>query len=326
MAKQTDLNRAVTDIHRDLVDLCKKGDRVAQYRLYKQYSQAMYNICLRMVADQDEAHDLLQKSFIKAFSKLNAFWGDCTFGVWLKRIVINQCISYLRKRRPLIVDMDENQLSDVPDEPIEESEISPDLIHDSMKYEDLILPDLNGELSLTLYESDLKAGIIGGKASISMKYSKGAIGSLQDVNLTLYEAKAEINHAGNIDNLKIQAKYCNFDLKSVKSVSFLEAYEVKFSSSYEDKIKIERIGKMFTGISVTSKYTDVDIIFETGTLYKIDATLKYTDIDFPESAFKETLYHKDGSDFHYRGVIKGADEQTCPVLQLTMYEGSLKLK
>ncbi len=83
---------------------------------------------------------------------------------------------------------------------------------------------------------------------------------------------------------------------------------------------------MFTGISVTSKYTDVDIIFETGTLYKIDATLKYTDIDFPESAFKETLYHKDGSDFHYRGVIKGADEQTCPVLQLTMYEGSLKLK
>jgi len=326
MAKQTDLNRAVTDIHRDLVDLCKKGDRVAQYRLYKQYSQAMYNICLRMVADQDEAHDLLQESFIKAFSKLNAFWGDCTFGVWLKRIVINQCISYLRKRRPLIVDMDENQLSDVPDEPIEESEISPDLIHDSMKYEDLILPDLNGELSLTLYESDLKAGIIGGKASISMKYSKGAIGSLQDVNLTLYEAKAEINHAGNIDNLKIQAKYCNFDLKSVKSVSFLEAYEVKFSSSYEDKIKIERIGKMFTGISVTSKYTDVDIIFETGTLYKIDATLKYTDIDFPESAFKETLYHKDGSDFHYRGVIKGADEQTCPVLQLTMYEGSLKLK
>jgi len=354
MAKQTDLNRAVTDIHRDLVDLCKKGDRVAQYRLYKQYSQAMYNICLRMVADQDEAHDLLQKSFIKAFSKLNAFRGDCTFGVWLKRIVINQCISYLRKRRPLIVDMDENQLSDVPDEPIEESEISPDLIHDSMKYEDLILPDLNGELSLTLYESDLKAGIIGGKASISMKYSKGAIGSLQDVNLTLYEAKAEINHAGNIDNLKIQAKYCNFDLKSVKSVSFLEAYEVKFSSSfvgifsgnskygeyniyhldrsldlsssYEDKIKIERIGKMFTGISVTSKYTDVDIIFETGTLYKIDATLKYTDIDFPESAFKETLYHKDGSDFHYRGVIKGADEQTCPVLQLTMYEGSLKLK
>jgi len=326
MAKQTDLNRAVTDIHRDLVDLCKKGDRVAQYRLYKQYSQAMYNICLRMVADQDEAHDLLQESFIKAFSKLNAFRGDCTFGVWLKRIVINQCISYLRKRRPLIVDMDENQLSDVPDEPIEESEISPDLIHDSMKYEDLILPDLNGELSLTLYESDLKAGIIGGKASISMKYSKGAIGSLQDVNLTLYEAKAEINHAGNIDNLKIQAKYCNFDLKSVKSVSFLEAYEVKFSSSYEDKIKIERIGKMFTGISVTSKYTDVDIIFETGTLYKIDATLKYTDIDFPESAFKETLYHKDGSDFHYRGVIKGADEQTCPVLQLTMYEGSLKLK
>lgn len=133
MAKRSELNRATIDIHRDLVDLCKKGDRVAQYRLYKLYSKAMYNICLRMVADQDEAHDLLQEAFIKAFGKLPSFRGDCTFGVWLKRIVINQCISYLRKRRPLIVDMDQNQLADIPEEEIEEAEISPDLIHETIK-------------------------------------------------------------------------------------------------------------------------------------------------------------------------------------------------
>lgn len=133
MAKQSELNRAATDMHRDLVDLCKKGDRVAQYRLYKLYSQAMYNICLRMVSDQDEAHDLLQESFINAFSKLKSFRGDSTFGVWLKRIVINQCISYLRKRRPLIVEMDENLVVDIPDEPLEESDISPDLVHETIK-------------------------------------------------------------------------------------------------------------------------------------------------------------------------------------------------
>ncbi|MBN1199186.1 MAG: sigma-70 family RNA polymerase sigma factor [Bacteroidales bacterium] len=133
MTKQTELNRAATDIHRDLVGLCKKGDRVAQYRLYKLYSQAMYNICLRMVSDQDEAHDLLQESFIKAFSKLRSFRGDCTFGVWLKRIVINQCISYLRKRPPFLIGMDENQVADIPDEPVEDSEISPELIHESIR-------------------------------------------------------------------------------------------------------------------------------------------------------------------------------------------------
>ncbi|NQV02480.1 MAG: sigma-70 family RNA polymerase sigma factor [Bacteroidia bacterium] len=133
MTKQSDLNRATTDIHRDLVERCRTGDRVAQYRLYKLYSQAMYNICLRMVSDQDEAQDLLQESFIKAFSKLKTFRGDCTFGVWLKRIVINQCISYLRKRRPVIVNIDENELGDIPEEPLEESEISPDLIHTSIK-------------------------------------------------------------------------------------------------------------------------------------------------------------------------------------------------
>jgi len=73
MAKQTDLNGTTADIHRDLVDLCKKGDRVAQYRLYKLYSQAMYNICRRMVSDEQEAQDLLQESFIKAFNKLESY-------------------------------------------------------------------------------------------------------------------------------------------------------------------------------------------------------------------------------------------------------------
>lgn len=133
MAKQTDLNRATSDIHRELVELCRKGDRVAQYRLYQFYSKAMYNICLRMVSDEGEAHDLLQESFIKAFSKLQAFRGDCTFGVWLKRIVINQCVSYLRRKRPVMVDLDESVLADVPDEPVQESQLNPELVYRAIR-------------------------------------------------------------------------------------------------------------------------------------------------------------------------------------------------
>ena len=132
MAKQTDLIGARADIHRDLVELCKKGDRVAQYRLYKLYSQAMYNICLRMISDEQEAQDLLQESFIKAFNKLKSFRGDCTFGVWLKRIVINQCISFLRKKKPVMVVMKDDEMGEMPEEEITESEIPPELVNNSI--------------------------------------------------------------------------------------------------------------------------------------------------------------------------------------------------
>ncbi len=132
MAKQTDLNGATADIHRDLVELCKKGDRVAQYRLYKLYSQAMYNICLRMISDEQEAQDLLQESFIKAFSKLKSFRGDCTFGLWLKRIVINQCISFLRKKRPVMVGMNNYELGEMPEEEMPEPDITPELVNNSI--------------------------------------------------------------------------------------------------------------------------------------------------------------------------------------------------
>ena len=76
-----------------------KGDVRAQYQLYSLYSKAMYNICLRMTNQQEEAEDMLQESFSYAFSKLGSFRFESSFGAWLKRIVVNTCINHLKKRR-----------------------------------------------------------------------------------------------------------------------------------------------------------------------------------------------------------------------------------
>ncbi len=96
------------DIHKPLVERCKQGDRKAQYELYKLYSKAMYNVCMRMVGHVGEAEDILQESFLEAFSKLSEFRAESTFGAWLKRIVINRSINYLRKRKlSLFEDMSE---------------------------------------------------------------------------------------------------------------------------------------------------------------------------------------------------------------------------
>ena len=85
-----------------------KGDVRAQYQLYSLYSKAMYNICVRMTNQIEEAEDMLQESFSYAFSKLGSFRFESSFGAWLKRIVVNTCINHLKKRKVDLVYTEQN--------------------------------------------------------------------------------------------------------------------------------------------------------------------------------------------------------------------------
>ena len=92
MAKNLDIN----DL---LVEKLKRGDHGAAKSLYENYNKAMYNTLIRLVGDSMEAQDLLQEAFIKAFNNIDSFRGDATFGSWLKRIVVNTGLTYLRKKK-----------------------------------------------------------------------------------------------------------------------------------------------------------------------------------------------------------------------------------
>jgi len=59
----------------------------------------MYNTALRIVKKSDEAEDVMQESFLNAFTKLHTFKGNVAFGAWLKRIVINNSIQHYRKQQ-----------------------------------------------------------------------------------------------------------------------------------------------------------------------------------------------------------------------------------
>lgn len=59
----------------------------------------MFNVCLRMVSQRDAAEDVLQEAFLKAFTRIDSFKFESTFGAWLKRIVVNSAINYLRKKK-----------------------------------------------------------------------------------------------------------------------------------------------------------------------------------------------------------------------------------
>jgi len=82
-----------------LLQLCLKGKPSAQLEVYNRYYKAMYNTALRIVKDSAEAEDVMQESFLNAFTKLHTFKAEVTFGAWLKRIVINNSIYHYKKQQ-----------------------------------------------------------------------------------------------------------------------------------------------------------------------------------------------------------------------------------
>ena len=80
-----------------LILLCKKDNQQAQMEVYNRYYKAMYNTAFRIVKDSYEAEDVMQDSFLTAFTKLDSLKEVSTFGPWLKRIVINNSIYHYKK-------------------------------------------------------------------------------------------------------------------------------------------------------------------------------------------------------------------------------------
>lgn len=92
-----------------LINLCKEHDRKAQMQLYDSYCKAMYATAFNFIKQKDIAEDMMQEAFIKAFQKIESFDGKASFGAWLKRIVINQCLDWLKKRKLRLVPLDNEQ-------------------------------------------------------------------------------------------------------------------------------------------------------------------------------------------------------------------------
>jgi RNA polymerase sigma-70 factor (ECF subfamily) len=88
-----------TNLHQDVIDRCKAGDRSAQFTLYKLYAKAMLNSAYRIVKNTAGAEDVVQESFLRAFKNIHLYKGESSFGSWLKRIVINQALSSLRREK-----------------------------------------------------------------------------------------------------------------------------------------------------------------------------------------------------------------------------------
>lgn len=84
------------DIENRLLKACLKNDRTAQNQLYQRYKVAMFNVCQRYARNGEEAEDMLQEGFYQVFNNLKKYKGDGTLGSWIKGVMINSSLMYLR--------------------------------------------------------------------------------------------------------------------------------------------------------------------------------------------------------------------------------------
>mgnify|MGYP000863225331 CR=1 FL=1 len=87
------------DWEKKLIKRCQSGDLCAYDQLMQRYEKKVYALCYRMSGSKDDAADLAQETFLKAFRALPMFKGQASFSTWLYRIAVNTCLDEQRKRK-----------------------------------------------------------------------------------------------------------------------------------------------------------------------------------------------------------------------------------
>ena len=152
----------------------------------------MLNISQRIVNNRMEAEDVLQESFVNAFTKLQSFRGDSSFGSWLKRIVINNSLNVVRKKKQFFEDLNEELIEgSLEDEKPDEIEYTAKDIHEAM----MKLPDgYRVIFSLYMFE-DLSHKEIAEKLNISVNTSKSQLSRARN-KIKLYMLNTPRNGKG----------------------------------------------------------------------------------------------------------------------------------
>lgn len=120
------------NIHQEIIDQCKEGSQKAQFQLYKLYYRPMFSICMRLINNAAEAEDVMQEAFLNAFTKIESYKGEVSFGAWLKRIVINRSLDYLKKRKVKFEEINE-KTNQLPDYQMEIKEVNMKVIKDAIQ-------------------------------------------------------------------------------------------------------------------------------------------------------------------------------------------------
>lgn len=107
-----------------IVRSCLNGDRDSQKVLYEAFYGKMFAVCIRYTGDYYEAQDVLHDGYIKIFSRLDSFKNEGSIEGWIRRIIVNNSIDYIKQRKRLFIDnIDDKRLENIEDEHFAEVEL-----------------------------------------------------------------------------------------------------------------------------------------------------------------------------------------------------------
>jgi RNA polymerase sigma factor (sigma-70 family) len=99
----------------ELINGCLRRDSSAQKILYDTYSSKMYGLCYRYVKDSMDAEDILVTAFMKVFDKIQQFKKEGSFEGWIRKIVVNEALTFLRRNRSMYLETELEQADREPD-------------------------------------------------------------------------------------------------------------------------------------------------------------------------------------------------------------------
>jgi RNA polymerase sigma-70 factor (ECF subfamily) len=103
------------DHENSLIQRAKKGDQDAFALLVEEHQRYIYNLALRLLKDENEALDLTQEVFVRAWTALPNFRGQSQFRTWLYRITTNLCYNRLPSLRRSLTDLGDDVLEEIPE-------------------------------------------------------------------------------------------------------------------------------------------------------------------------------------------------------------------
>lgn len=97
---------------KEIIGLAVEHNRHAQHKLYSKYSPKMLGVCRQYIKDLHQAEDVMITSFMKVFTNLKNFEHKGSFEGWIRRIMVNECISFIRVHKKVTFIEDENYIEE----------------------------------------------------------------------------------------------------------------------------------------------------------------------------------------------------------------------
>ncbi len=82
----------------ELIEGCRRDNRIAQKALFERYSPKFFGVCKRYIKQREDAEDILIEALYKAIANINSYKGEGSFEGWIRRIVVNECLMFLRRQ------------------------------------------------------------------------------------------------------------------------------------------------------------------------------------------------------------------------------------